>query len=178
MLKVFLFDTKLGDMVAIADDNFLYLLEFLGRPKLNDNIKKLKLKLIKLKPELKIKSNIIFGITDPIKSIIHEIRCYFEGSLKEFKTPILLLGSDFQNLVWKELMCIPYGFTKSYKEQSINISNPTAIRAVAKANSSNQLAIIVPCHRVIGADGGLRGYSGGLDRKKWLINHEKEFYCI
>jgi len=175
MLKVFLFDTKLGSMVAIADNEFLYLLEFLDRPKLNDSIKKLNLKL---KPKLKIKSNIIFGITDPIKSIIKEIRCYFDGNLMEFKTPILFLASSFQNLVWRELMFIPYGFTKSYKEQSINISSPNASRAVAKANSSNQLAIIVPCHRVIASDGGLRGYSGGLDRKKWLINHEKNFIAL
>ncbi len=82
-------------------------------------------------------------------------------------------GSTFQQLVWKKLEAIPYGETRSYKQQAISLQNPKAIRAVASANGCNRVAIIIPCHRVIGEDGKLVGYAGGLARKKWLLNFEK-----
>ena len=84
-----------------------------------------------------------------------------------------MVGSSFQQTVWKELIKIPYGETRSYAMQSITIGNPKATRAVANANGANQLAIIIPCHRIIRNNGELGGYGGGVHRKKWLIDHEK-----
>jgi AraC family transcriptional regulator of adaptative response/methylated-DNA-[protein]-cysteine methyltransferase len=84
-----------------------------------------------------------------------------------------MLGSDFQKNVWRELIKIPPGETKSYADIAKAIKQPSAFRAVARANGANQLAIIIPCHRVINSDGELGGYGGGLTRKAWLINHEK-----
>jgi len=82
-------------------------------------------------------------------------------------------GTDFQKSVWKILQEIPYGETRSYKQQAIALGNPKAIRAVASANGHNRISIIIPCHRVIGSDGSLTGYGGGLHRKKWLLDFEK-----
>ena len=92
---------------------------------------------------------------------------------KRFNTPIVMLGSDFQKSVWHELIKIPPGETRSYTDIAKRIKQPSACRAVARANGANQLAVIIPCHRVINSDGELGGYGGGLTRKAWLINHEK-----
>ncbi len=99
---------------------------------------------------------------------------YFEGTLKEFDLPLHLVGTPFQVSVWRGLEQIPYGETRSYKQQSIFLGNEKAIRAVASANGENGLAIIIPCHRVIGTNGSLVGYGGGLQRKKWLLEHERK----
>jgi AraC family transcriptional regulator of adaptative response/methylated-DNA-[protein]-cysteine methyltransferase len=165
VLKASWLDSPLGPMLAIADDEALYLLEFVERRGLEREIERLR---------IKTKSAIIPGITDPIKSIEIQLKLYFEGKLKNFKTPILLMGSPFQKLVWEELMRIPFGTTRSYGDQAAAISKPTAYRAVANANGANQLAIIIPCHRIINTNGELGGYGGGISRKKWLINHEKQ----
>jgi AraC family transcriptional regulator of adaptative response/methylated-DNA-[protein]-cysteine methyltransferase len=89
--------------------------------------------------------------------------------------PLVTPGTEFQQAVWKELMNIPYGSTRSYHEQSVAMGNPGSIRAVANANGMNRISIIIPCHRVIGSDGHLTGYGGGLKRKKWLLEHEKKY---
>ena len=102
-----------------------------------------------------------------------EIDAYFTGELKRFTVPIIDPGTEFQRTVWTELMNIPYGSTASYKDIAHRIGRPTAMRAVARANGDNRLAIIIPCHRVIGADGSLTGYGGGLWRKKRLLDHEQ-----
>ena len=99
---------------------------------------------------------------------------YFEGKRKEFSIPLVTPGSTFQQSVWKELQNIPYGITRSYKQQALALKKPEAVRAVANANGTNRIAIIIPCHRVIGADGNLTGYGGGLWRKKWLLDLENE----
>ncbi|MBM4222670.1 MAG: bifunctional transcriptional activator/DNA repair protein Ada [Gammaproteobacteria bacterium] len=164
ILKVSWIDTKLGPMIAIADEAGLYLLEFVDRRGLEREIEKLR---------IKIKAAIIPGTTDSIKSITLELESYFEGKLKKFNTPLHLLGSSFQRSVWAELMHIPYGQTRSYMEQSKAIDKATAYRAVANANGANQLAIIIPCHRIINSNGDLGGYGGGIARKQWLIEHEK-----
>ena len=88
-----------------------------------------------------------------------------------------MVGTDFQKKVWNELVKIPYGITKSYLEVTKTIGDLTAIRAVANANGRNRIPIIIPCHRVIGSDGTLVGYAGGIWRKKWLLNHEKKYFC-
>ncbi len=99
---------------------------------------------------------------------------YFAGSRQVFDLPLLLLGTPFQKSVWEGLQQIPYGETRSYKQQSIFLGNEKAIRAVAGANGENGIAIIIPCHRVIGENGSLIGYGGGLQRKKWLLDHERK----
>ncbi|MDQ7916631.1 methylated-DNA--[protein]-cysteine S-methyltransferase [Mesonia sp. MT50] len=101
-----------------------------------------------------------------------QLESYFKGELQEFTFPIQPQGTDFQQRVWKALLTIPYGKTMSYLELSKQLGDPKAIRAVASANGKNPLWIIVPCHRVIGSDGSLTGYAGGLWRKKWLLEHE------
>ena len=101
-----------------------------------------------------------------------QIAEYFTGIRKDFDLPLHLAGSQFQVSVWKALMEIPYGETRSYKKQAIALGNEKAIRAVAGANGENGIAIIIPCHRVIGENGSLTGYGGGLQRKQWLLDHE------
>lgn len=165
ILKASWIDTPLGPMIAIADEQALYLLEFVDRRGLEREVERLR---------KKIKSAIIPGSTESIKSIENELKRYFEGSLTEFKTQLVFLGSPFQKRVWEELKKIPSGETRSYSEIANKIGQPTAFRAVANANGANQFAIIIPCHRVINTNGELGGYGGGMIRKKWLINHEKE----
>ena len=97
---------------------------------------------------------------------------YFAGERREFDVPIALNGSDYQLRVWRALREIPYGETTSYGALAKKIGDPTGARAVGWANGSNRIAIIVPCHRVIGASGKLTGYGGGIDRKMWLLEHE------
>lgn len=119
-----------------------------------------------------MKAAIIPGITKPIRSIEKELKKYFSGKLREFTTPLFLLGSSFQKQVWEELQKIPPSETRSYSDIASVIGNPSACRAVAQANGANQLAIVIPCHRVINSSEELGGYGGGIIRKKWLINHE------
>lgn len=97
---------------------------------------------------------------------------YFDGRRREFELPLNPRGTDFQRSVWKVLQQIPYGYTRSYSKQAESLGNPKAIRAVAAANGANPIAVIVPCHRVIGADGSLTGYAGGLDMKARLLTLE------
>jgi methylated-DNA-[protein]-cysteine S-methyltransferase len=101
-----------------------------------------------------------------------QLAAYFAGELTEFDLPLAARGTDFQSRVWAALRTIPYGRTTSYGELAAQLGNPGASRAVGLANGRNPIAIIVPCHRVIGADGRLTGYGGGLDRKRWLLDHE------
>jgi AraC family transcriptional regulator of adaptative response/methylated-DNA-[protein]-cysteine methyltransferase len=164
ILKAAWLDTVLGPMLAIADEEGLYLLEFVDRRGLEREIERLR---------LKTKSAILPGTTDPVTSIDRELTEYFNGQRMQFETPIHLLGSPFQKAVWAELMRIPYGETRSYSNQAKTLNHPNAFRAVANANGANQLSIIVPCHRIISSDGTLGGYGGGIERKKWLIEHEK-----
>mgnify|MGYP001823535583 FL=1 len=118
-------------------------------------------------------------ITDIIPEILEDctiqLKEYFEGTRKEFSLKLNPLGTNFQMKVWKQLEQIPYGKSISYLELSKQLGDPKAIRAVANANGKNPLWIIVPCHRVIGSDGSLTGYAGGLHRKQWLLNHESPY---
>ena len=102
-----------------------------------------------------------------------QLTAYFDGTLTEFDLPIHLEGTAFRMLCWQVLQTIPYGETISYGEQAKRIGNPKAVRAVGGANHHNPISIVVPCHRVIGADGTLTGYGGGIDRKAWLLMHER-----
>lgn len=165
LLKASWLDTPLGPMIAIANEGALYLLEFVDRRGLEREIERLR---------EKTKSAIIPGVTHAISSIESELKQYFVGALRQFKTPLFLLGSPFQLHVWEELQKIPYGETRSYSDLAVALDKPSAFRAVATANGANQIAIVIPCHRVINLSGELGGYGGGLVRKKWLIHHEKQ----
>lgn len=155
-------------MIAIANDELLYLLEFVDSYGLERDVHRLK--------QL-TGASIIPGVTTPIFMIEQELKAYFIGTLKTFSTPLFLQGSSFQKSVWSALSLIPYGGTRSYLEQANTINRPSACRAVANANGANRLAIVIPCHRIINANGKLGGYAGGISRKQWLIDHEKQHQC-
>lgn len=107
-----------------------------------------------------------------LKEVIKQLDEYFAGTRKVFDLPIKQAGSDFQQEVWQQLLLINYGSTITYAQQANQMNNPLAIRAIAAANGKNNLWIVVPCHRVIGSNGSLTGYAGGLWRKQWLLQHE------
>ncbi|MEG0307515.1 MAG: methylated-DNA--[protein]-cysteine S-methyltransferase [Clostridium sp.] len=111
--------------------------------------------------------------TEILKEAIKQLDEYFNGTRRDFDIECEVQGTEFQKNAWKALMKIPYGETWSYKQQAIQIGNEKATRAVGNANSKNLISIIIPCHRVIGANKSLTGYAGGLNRKQWLLEHEK-----
>ncbi|MBD0780048.1 methylated-DNA--[protein]-cysteine S-methyltransferase [Maribacter sp. ANRC-HE7] len=111
-------------------------------------------------------------IPEVLEDAVYQLQEYFNGQREAFSLTLNAEGTDFQKKVWTELLEIPYGKTISYLALSQKLGDSKAIRAVAAANGKNPLWIIVPCHRVIGSDGSLTGYAGGLHRKKWLLNHE------
>jgi len=108
----------------------------------------------------------------PLSATVRQLSEYFEGTRREFDLPLRLQGTMFQTRVWRELTEIPYGQTWSYGQLAKRIDKPSASRAVGLANGRNPISILVPCHRVIGADGSLTGYGGGIERKRWLLAHE------
>lgn len=110
-----------------------------------------------------------------LRACIAQLEEYFAGERRRFDFPMAQTGTDFQQRVWNELLGIPYGKTLSYRDLSKRLGDVKAIRAVGTANGRNQLAIVVPCHRVIGSDQSLTGYAGGLPRKQWLLAHEAKF---
>jgi len=111
-------------------------------------------------------------IPNELQEAVSQLQEYFEGKRKDFDFKLNPKGTDFQQKVWQELLNIPFGKTMSYMDLSKKLGDVKAIRAVASANGKNPLWIVVPCHRVIGTDGSLTGYAGGLWRKKWLLEHE------
>ncbi len=158
-------DTPLGPMLAIGSDAALHLLEFLDRRGLEREIETLR---------QRTGAAIVPGRTAPLRSIQQELECYFAGAPLTFATPIAPMGTPFQQRVWDELREIPPGATRSYSELAARIGRPAAARAVARANGANTLAILIPCHRVIAASGELGGYGGGVARKRWLLDHERQ----
>jgi AraC family transcriptional regulator, regulatory protein of adaptative response / methylated-DNA-[protein]-cysteine methyltransferase len=166
MIQTIKIETPLGEMVAGATEDGICLLEFSDRRMLNTEYKDL---------AGYFKTTIQEGENKHFKILKKQLKEYFEGSRKEFSVPLVTPGSLFQRAVWKELMNIQYGTTRSYQEQSIALGKPESVRAVANANGMNRISIIIPCHRVIGTDGHLTGYGGGLKRKKWLLDHEKKY---
>lgn len=118
-------------------------------------------------------SDVIDNPSHPVLVLAHQqLSEYFSGSRKVFSVPLVLQGTEFQQADWQALQAIPYGSTVSYKFIAEQIGRPKAVRAVGMANNRNPIAIIVPCHRVVGANGSLVGYGGGLDMKQWLLEHE------
>ncbi len=108
-----------------------------------------------------------------IREAVSQLRAYFAGRLVSFELPLNPAGTAFQKSVWQALLAVPHGATASYGEIAAAVGNPRAARAVGLANGRNPIAIVVPCHRIIGRDGSLTGYGGGLDRKRWLLAHEQ-----
>lgn len=120
----------------------------------------------------KLKDDMIEGENEHLTRLKVQLDEYFKGKRTAFDLNLVLTGTPFQKQVWKALMDIPFGKTRSYKEQATAIGKPSAVRAVANANGDNLISIVIPCHRVIGSNGSLTGYGGGLDRKKWLLDLE------
>jgi AraC family transcriptional regulator of adaptative response/methylated-DNA-[protein]-cysteine methyltransferase len=165
MIKTIRIETPLGDMVAGATDDGICLLEFIDRRMLPTEYKDLTRLL---------KTTMGDGDNIHLESLRNQLKEYFTGDRREFIIPMVTPGTDFQREVWKELMEIPYGTTRSYQEQANALRRSDSVRAVANANGMNRISIIIPCHRVIGSDGRLTGYGGGLKRKRWLLDHEKK----
>jgi AraC family transcriptional regulator, regulatory protein of adaptative response / methylated-DNA-[protein]-cysteine methyltransferase len=163
VIKLEILDTPLGKMVACATDEGLCMLEFIDRRAFVTELKDLKRLL---------RATVEPGTNKHLKQVERELNEYFEGKRKKFEVALVTPGTEFQNKVWKKLLEIPHGETRSYKQQSIAVGNLGAIRAVGTANGANRISIVVPCHRVIGEDGNLTGYGGGLKRKRWLLDFE------
>ncbi|GLS24973.1 bifunctional transcriptional activator/DNA repair enzyme AdaA [Marinibactrum halimedae] len=159
-------ETPLGPMFACASKEGLCLLEFVERKMLETELTDL---------QRRLKARIITGHNPYIDHIKKELTEYFAGSRTHFTVPLHTPGTEFQQTVWQALQAIPYGHTASYQQQAISIGKPKAVRAVASANGMNRIAIVIPCHRVIGKDGSLTGYAGGLERKRWLLDHEANY---
>lgn len=113
------------------------------------------------------------GIPDFLNECIGQLDEYFKGKRRQFTVELDIRGTEFQNKVWRQLLNIPYGATKTYREIAAAAGNPKAVRAVGNANHCNKIALLIPCHRVIGSNGNLTGYAGGLWRKEWLLKHEQ-----
>jgi len=156
-------DTTIGAMLAVVDDAGVHLLEFAERKALPNEIKRLRERV----------GPIRFGQHPMIDRLAGDIEQYFSGQLTAFTVPVVQKGTAFEASVWNALQQIPVGQTRSYGALAHTMERSTAVRAVARANGANQVAIIVPCHRVIGADGSMTGYGGKIWRKQWLLNHEQ-----
>jgi AraC family transcriptional regulator of adaptative response/methylated-DNA-[protein]-cysteine methyltransferase len=158
------FETPLGPMLALAGDAGLHLLEFVDRRGLERELAALR---------ARFSQRVVPGAHPHLDRIGEELAAYFAGRSLTFETPLAPKGSPFQLDVWKALQAIPPGTTRSYRDIAASVGRSSAVRAVGRANGDNTLAIIIPCHRVIGADGSLTGYGGGLWRKAWLLEHER-----
>ncbi len=157
------FGSPLGPLFACASVKGLCLLEFTDRRMLETELKDL---------QKRLNAVILVGENEHIRQVKKELEQYFSGERKNFEVPLHTPGTDFQQSVWNSLLKIPFGATRSYQKVAAELGNPLAVRAVARANGSNRVAILIPCHRVIGKNGKLTGYGGGLERKRWLLEHE------
>lgn len=156
------FTSPLWDITAVANESHLLILEF-------TNSKQLPKKL----SSLGTRENWSNPLLDQVQKELEE---YFAWKRTIFTIPLLPTGTEFQKKAWKALSRIPYGETRSYKEEALLAGNPKAVRAIGGANNKNPIVIIIPCHRVIWADGNLVGYGGGVTRKIWLLEHEKQSF--
>ncbi|MBX9808848.1 methylated-DNA--[protein]-cysteine S-methyltransferase [Candidatus Gracilibacteria bacterium] len=156
--------SPIGDLYAVADNNFLLLLEFGNSGELENKTNKI---------EKKYQTRISAGINHILEKTTQELQEYFNGKRKHFDIPLQMEGTQFQQKSWEALKIIPYAETRNYSEQALMTGSPKAVRAIGGANHNNPIVIIVPCHRVIGKSGKLVGYGGGMDRKIWLLEHEK-----
>jgi AraC family transcriptional regulator of adaptative response/methylated-DNA-[protein]-cysteine methyltransferase len=158
------FTTPLGPMVAAATEGGLCLLEFVDRRGLEGELTRLGREL---------RGSVIPGRGPVLEQAVRELEEYFSGARTKFDVPLSASGSDFQRRVWRALTEIPYGETRSYGQVASTVGRSSAVRALGRANGQNRMAIVIPCHRVVGSDGALTGYGGGLWRKRWLLEHER-----
>ena len=165
LLRADWFQTKLGPMVAVADNTHLHLLEFADRKALPAELSRLQ----------KAAGEIGFGTTEPLERTKAELTEYFDCQRAAFTVPLALHGTTFTKSVWQALMAVPAGEIQTYAGLGQKIGRPTATRAVARANGANQISILIPCQRVIGADGNLTGYGRVLWRKRKLIDLELQY---
>ncbi|CUH50760.1 bifunctional transcriptional activator/DNA repair enzyme AdaA [Shimia marina] len=166
LLRADWFNTPLGDMIAVSSASHLHLLEFVERKALPRELSRLR---------DFAKGDLGFGRYGPTDQVEQELTAFFAGTRARFDTPMAFHGSAFTKEVWHALCAIPAGETRTYAQLAQSIARPTATRAAARANGANQLAILVPCHRILGADGALTGYGGGLWRKQKLIEIEQQY---
>ncbi|HLC11047.1 MAG TPA: methylated-DNA--[protein]-cysteine S-methyltransferase [Candidatus Bathyarchaeia archaeon] len=157
--------TPLGSMIAVADDVALYLLEFENRVALTGELRRLE----RDSGLIGLQSNNVLEI------LAAQLEDYFAGECAAFQIPTIQHGTAFEESVWQALRQIPPGQTRSYGEIAEVLGQPEKSREVGQANGANKISIVVPCHRVIGADGSLVGYGGGIWRKKWLLDHERRY---
>jgi AraC family transcriptional regulator of adaptative response/methylated-DNA-[protein]-cysteine methyltransferase len=157
--------TPLGSMIAVADDSALRLLEFENRVALTGELRRLE----------RDSGVIDLGSNTITETLASQLSDYFTGQSTGFQIPLIQHGTAFEEAVWHALRQIPHGQTRSYGQIAETLGQPEKSRAVGRANGANSISIIVPCHRVIGADGSLVGYGGGLWRKKWLLDHERRY---
>ena len=156
--------TCLGEMVICATDRGICMFEYADSKLIDKELRQLVVSLDAIFLE---------GENAHIETLKLQLDEYFKGERKYFDVPMYLVGTEFQKQVWISLLKIPYGSTTTYGKQAAQLGKPSAVRAVANANGKNKISIILPCHRVIGADGGLTGYGGGIWRKKKLLEFEK-----
>lgn len=165
IINIVRFTSPLGPMFACATDKGVCLLDFTDRKILEEEFKDLCRRL---------NAVILPGSNKHLELAQMQLTEYFEGTRKSFSIPLHYPSTSFRESVWTGLQKIPYGKCQSYKQQAEALGNPKAVRAVAAANGQNRISIVIPCHRVIGSDGSLTGYAGGLHRKKWLLDHEQK----
>ncbi len=159
--------TPLGQMLACASSKGICLLEFLDRKMLETELQEIS----RLQ-----NATLLVGKNDHLKQLTRELDEYFSGKRRVFTLALDTPGTAFQQTVWQSLQMIPYGETISYLQQAQRLQKSNAVRSVAQANGRNRVAIVIPCHRVIGENGELKGYGGGLHRKQWLLNFEQQLY--
>ena len=155
--------TPLGPMLAGASDAGICLLEFMDRRMLATQLRRIR---------QRFRAQLKTGSSGYLDLLYVQLKEYFSGALKTFTVPMDTPGTEFQTRAWAALQTIPYGETRCYEDQAFAVGRPTAVRAVARANGDNRISIVIPCHRVIGKDGSLTGYGGGIWRKQRLLQLE------
>lgn len=158
------FSSPLWDLIAIADNTSLWCLDFLDNPFIRKHVERL--------TNVEYDKIIENHHHDVLAKTMKQVNAYFHWELQVFDLPLFPEWTEFQKKAWKALRDIPFGETRSYGQQAQMIGNPKAVRAIGGANHNNPIILIIPCHRVIGANGELTGYWCGLVRKKWLLDHE------
>jgi len=161
-MKIYLaeFNSPIGTLYVASSDQGVVCLSLSGR---KDLLKSLKNRL----PDMELEENAVKN-----RDVIKQLKEYFSGARKRFDLPLHVMGTEFQKRVWRQLCQVPFGQTASYKEIAEKIGNPKAMRAVGQANHQNLIPIIIPCHRIIGANGDLVGFGGGVALKRFLLSHE------
>lgn len=157
------FQSPLGVLLLVADNQAVHIVELISDQQLDEKINNYRQKL---DSTFELRSN---GVLDVLQK---ELKSYFEGTLQQFTVLVAGQGTPFQQTVWKALQKISYGKTVSYQQIAASVGSPKGMRAVGGANGANPIMILIPCHRVIQANGKLGGYAGGIEHKKWLLEHE------